>query len=51
MPACDFPSHDPPALAHLLTQAMLRHARTVVTPHNNQPTNIRIGIHTGSVVR
>ena len=32
-------------------QAMLRQARTVIMPHNQQPTCIRIGLHTGSVVR
>ncbi|GAX74598.1 hypothetical protein CEUSTIGMA_g2046.t1 [Chlamydomonas eustigma] len=31
-------------------QAMLRHARTINTPHNGLPTCVRVGIHTGSVV-
>eukprot|EP00955_Chlamydomonas_euryale_P030260 318854-Chlamydomonas_euryale.AAC.3 len=30
---------------------MLRHARSVPMPHNGQATQVRAGIHTGSVVR
>ena len=32
-------------------QAMLRQARTVIMPHNGLPTCVRVGLHTGSVVR
>ena len=35
----------------LFAQAMLSHARTICMPHNNQPTCVRVGVHTGSVVR
>lgn len=50
MPLC---IHRP--LSHKLSvrdiQAMLRHALTVPMPHNGKPTSVRVGIHTGSVVR
>jgi len=32
------------------TQALLYCAKTVPMPHNGQPTQIRVGIHTGPVV-
>lgn len=32
------------------SQAMLRQAGTVIMPHNQQPTCVRVGIHTGFVV-
>jgi hypothetical protein len=35
----------------LFAQAMLSHARTICMPHNGQPTCVRVGVHTGSVVR
>ncbi|KAG1663702.1 hypothetical protein FOA52_013270 [Chlamydomonas sp. UWO 241] len=31
-------------------RAMLRVARTVLMPHNNEPSIVRVGVHTGSVV-
>ena len=34
----------------LFAQAMLSHARSVLMPHNDQPTCVRVGVHTGSVV-
>ena len=34
----------------LFAQAMLSHARSVLMPHNGQPTCVRVGVHTGSVV-
>jgi class 3 adenylate cyclase len=29
---------------------VLRCAKTVLMPHNGQPTRVRVGIHTGNVV-
>eukprot|EP00798_Chlamydomonas_sp_ICE-L_P007328 gene7328-449_t len=31
-------------------KAMLRCAKTVLMPHNNEPTKVRVGMHTGPVV-
>ena len=31
-------------------QALLRLAKTVMMPHNGQPTQVRVGLHTGTVV-
>ncbi|KAG1681192.1 hypothetical protein FOA52_015635 [Chlamydomonas sp. UWO 241] len=47
------PEPDPVAGAHALldaARALMRHAHTVPMPHNGQLTQIRIGMHTGSVV-
>ncbi|KAG1681190.1 hypothetical protein FOA52_015633 [Chlamydomonas sp. UWO 241] len=47
------PQPDAIAGAHALLAAactIMRHVRTVPMPHNGQPTEIRIGMHTGSVV-
>jgi len=32
-------------------QALLRCAKTVLMPHNNEPTVVRVGMHTGGCRR
>ena len=36
--------------SHLLSQALLRCAKTIMMPHNGSPTCVRVGMHTGPVV-
>ena len=45
-----FPRLSLPHACHFPWQALLRCAKTVLMPHNGQPTQVRVGIHTGSVV-